>query len=746
MTITDKIITMKGGKAVELNSSTPTANATSEKSFADNILDRITNTAKKISQQLQNVSGIASDRTKNISKQLTTLSGNATASVNNTANDAANKMFDVATNTASVATNNIRTPFKDLNVLYPIIIVIVLLIIVLFAVLFKVKIPFTKPSKSKEETVANIFIVLFFILLVIGICVTLLPGFKDVKNLFEQISNVTYVIIYTIFLILFFTMTPDDTINKYAYIIIPFTVLFGIFMFYKGFSSNYTSKFNVNYERIKSMILLFCLITTFIVYYNIDPGGYIKESFGYSFLITIIVSVFAFLYLMIVLTMSDNSQNSTGSTSNNFLNNFSGISSYGSLGFLLFIITVTITISTYPGGFFKDKSMASFGMIMILLISILSSLVLGFNLFPEADNNSVVSDKMNLFKRSLLFLFGIIISSLIIFWIVYNVQNVSGKSGTTSFVLNLILVAFVLGLIYKTIIVRLPIGNEKKNAFFALILSTLFYIPCLFNGVFDSIGKIIVGEYQSTTMGSVLMLVAIICLITIYYMTPSVFNKINLQGGKQLVNNPVYTDTLYPLGTYEELNGSDKFDYQYAISCWVFLDAVAPNMNESYNKYTSLLNFGDKPNILYKGETNTLMVTIQQKNLNTVNNSNLVDFDEEGNRIIYKNSKVLLQKWNNIIINYNSGVLDIFLNGELVKSNIGVVPYYTLDNLTIGHENGIKGGICNVVYFKRALTSPNIYYLYNMVKDKNPPILNDSNKTIMDENVKTSIASDKKIV
>jgi hypothetical protein len=189
------------------------------------------------------------------------------------------------------------------------------------------------------------------------------------------------------------------------------------------------------------------------------------------------------------------------------------------------------------------------------------------------------------------------------------------------------------------------------------------------------------------------------------------------------------------LGTYQDLNGTDNFEYQYAISFWVFLDASPPNTNPSYSKYTSLLNFGNKPNVLYNGETNTLKVIMNQKDLSKITNNKLTDFDENGNRVIYTNDKMLLQKWNNIIINYSGGVLDIFLNGDLVKSSVGVVPYYTIDNLTIGEENGINGGICNVVYFKRALNASNIYYLYNMVKNKTPPVLNDSNKTILSQNI-----------
>ena len=128
------------------------------------------------------------------------------------------------------------------------------------------------------------------------------------------------------------------------------------------------------------------------------------------------------------------------------------------------------------------------------------------------------------------------------------------------------------------------------------------------------------------------------------------------------------------------------------------------------------------------------MITMQQKNLEKTTKNKFIEFDEDGNRILYKSNDILLQKWNNIIINYNGGVLDIFLNGELVKSEIGVVPYMTYDNLTIGQDNGIKGGICNVVYFKRALNSSNVYYLYDMVRDRSPPVLNDSNVTILKKN------------
>jgi hypothetical protein len=316
------------------------------------------------------------------------------------------------TNKESVI-SELKTP----KVIFSIMFIILFLIIGLFIIFFKVKIPLGKMSKSKEETVADVFIILFFCLLIFGICIALLPNFKDIKKLFEQISSVSYIIIYTIGLILFLTIMSKDIIDKYSFIISIVTMGLGSLMFYKSLNNNYISEFNVNYERIKMMILFFCLITIIIIYYNTDPGGYIQKYFGYSLLLTIILSVFAFLYLMIVFTLP----NSSNSQSKNFLENFSSISKYGSIAFLIFIAIITVLILTYPGGFFNNKETSASVMIITLLICIMWSTLLAANTFPEIFDNIPLNDKTNLFKRSLLALFSIVISSLLIYWLVYNI-------------------------------------------------------------------------------------------------------------------------------------------------------------------------------------------------------------------------------------------------------------------------------------------------------------------------------------
>jgi hypothetical protein len=654
-------------------------------------------------------------------------------------------MSTIETNT--ITKENLLPEFKMSSMAIPFGIVLLVLTILLFILLFNQGFSFSKPesktsTKTANEITKDVFIVLTFLLICGGLLFLLLPKFKDnIHQFLEQISNTVFVFIYTIFFIIFFLTVPGDTLNKYGYIITPLTLLLTAYMFYKGSSTNYIENFNINYERIKTIILFLCLITITIVYYSVDPGGFISKYYGSTLLLTILLGVFSLLYLIIVLTLPDTIKPvDTTSKSSNFLENFSKFSVYGSMLFILFLIIVVYGIYKYPGGIKSNKQiLISISVLLLLILTIWGSGLL-VAVFPEVSDKSMNISKMTTFKKSLLTLFGIIISGLLIAWIVYFLQNLSGQSSSVSFILNLLLVLLVLMLIYKTIKVELPgQANSKKDSFFSLIFNLILYIPCVLSGIFDS-GvkkfnnvKTASGD-NSDVLSSIILLVCTIIVLAvvfiIYYKMPSVVSLFTLQGGKLLVNKPVDTNVLYTLASYEELNGANKFEYQYGLSFWVFLDSNSPSTNSSSNEFVSLLNYGNKPNILYRASTNTLMITMEQKGV-TKKKNKLIDFDENGNRIIYKQNNLLLQKWNNIIINYAGGTLDIFFNNELVKSAIEVVPYMTLDNLTIGTNDGINGGICNVVYFKSPLTTTKMYILYNMVKDKTPPISSEANETII---------------
>ena len=638
----------------------------------------------------------------------------------------------------AIQSYNMLPMFQTKPYLIGISFVILIMIIALFMLIYNVKIPSNVPSmdKTNEQLTYNILIILFVIFLVISISLKLLPDSYKIADFFFQIKWVFVIMFYTISLILFFRLTPVDIVNKYSNIILIVTAILGVLFFYKGVSTNYIAEFNVNYERIKSLLLLFFFIIIVILLYSFNPGGYITKYFGPSLIFTIVLVIFALLYILLLLTMP--SKVGVGAT--NLLSNFTKFTSFSSILFLIFIITVTVIISTYPGGFFNMSGNPIGILILLIVIVVLWIIMIGANLYDGQ------SSSFDTWKKTLLFLFGLTISSLFVFWIVYSIHNLSGETNIMRFILNILILLIVLTLIYRTMNVQIPDSstNSKKNAFFDMIINLIFYIPCLFSGAIDSVSQsgVKLGPgYFAREKNSFVMLFVVILLVFLYFLAPFLYNKLNLQGGELLVNKPVNTNKEYSLGTYEELNGSDTFDYQYAISSWIYINSDAPNTNESYNKYTSLLNFGGKPNVLYNGKTNSLMVTMEQKDLQKTTSNKLIEFDDKGNRILYVNHNVLLQKWNNIIINYSGGILDIFLNGELVKSDIGVVPYYTLDNLEIGEDNGINGGICNVVYFNKALTALNIYFLYNMIKDKKLPVTNESNISIMKKNLNTMSSS-----
>jgi hypothetical protein len=637
--------------------------------------------------------------------------------------------------------SNMKTPIT----FYVIFTIIIFLMIMMFVIFF-----YNKPKTDKAdyrtdtEIAKNVLLSFFFFIVIISLCYIMLPKTNSIKktlsslfNLFEDIKSVSYAVIYTIALILFFGFVDKSTVNTYSKIILIVSFILGVFVFYKASSYSYINEFNINYERIKTIILFYCLLTIFIIFYNNDPGGFISKYFGTAIILMSLVGLFSLLYLIVVVTLPD--KPNIKPTTDILSDKFTKFSKYVISLLFVFIVVVFVLVFRYSNdkSVFRNKSVAAGFLIFAFCIALLWTFLVGANTFPESLDKSLATNQLSIFKRALLTLFSIIVSGLFIAWIAITIENYGepGNSNLTKFILNFAIIAIILGLIYKTINVDLPVGNNKKNSFVNLILSTIFYVPCLFTGIFDMFASILGVFFNvkggSVDLSSLLMFLFVCGLILLYVFMPSIFNIINKQGGNQLLDQPVNTNTSYALGTFQELNKRDDFDYQYAISFWVFINSIGPNMNPNYNRYTSLLNFGEKPNILYNGSINTLLVTMDMNgelpsNSEETYKNKLVEFNENGNRILYRNENFLLQKWNNIIINYSGGVLDIFLNGELVKSIVGIVPYYKLDSLTIGENDGIEGGICNVIYFRQKLNIDNIFYLYNMVKDKSPPVFSDT--------------------
>jgi len=385
-------------------------------------------------------------------------------------------------------------------------------------------------------------------------------------------------------------------------------------------------------------------------------------------------------------------------------------------------------------------------------------LLLLFNNAKDFTMNTTNQAIMNsYFTKALIFLFGCGVSAGFIYWIIVNVGKLDSRSGIISLIINILLIITILGLAYKAFF-----SSKILQSFpiVALFVNTLLYIPCIFVNIIEYLVSPVGGlqsftlpsfslkqEYQNTNIASVVMLIIMILLFIIYFGITYVKNKNVVQGGKQLLNEPVNLNTLRTIGTYGTLNGSDNFNYQYAISFWFYIDSSQPSSNASRTKYTSLLSYGNKPNIKYNSATNTLVVVENQTDgvplqTNSPNYFN-DDTDENNMRIIYKKIDVPLQKWNNVIINYTGGTLDIFYNGDLVKSSIEVIPYMKLDNLTIGEDNGLIGGICNTTYFNKALNATQIYYIYNSVKNKTPPTLYDSNFDVFRDQINLAGEGDK---
>jgi hypothetical protein len=140
---------------------------------------------------------------------------------------------------------------------------------------------------------------------------------------------------------------------------------------------------------------------------------------------------------------------------------------------------------------------------------------------------------------------------------------------------------------------------------------------------------------------------------------------------------------------------------KFAISAWVY---IVPGGSGSD---TTILEFTDyHPRLIYNGAKGKFKAFLNQ--------AKYVEFD------------MPLQKWNHVVFNYAKSNADIFVNGEL-KGSVERDPVNESlslgDTIVVGQNNGLSGGMCNMVYFGRPLFKYEVETIYALNKMADPPTL-----------------------
>tara|TARA_B000000557_G_C20784867_1_gene448186 strand:- start:564 stop:1595 length:1032 start_codon:yes stop_codon:yes gene_type:complete len=156
----------------------------------------------------------------------------------------------------------------------------------------------------------------------------------------------------------------------------------------------------------------------------------------------------------------------------------------------------------------------------------------------------------------------------------------------------------------------------------------------------------------------------------------------------------------------------NKIDYDshnFSISLWINILSLPPNTNKNYMLDNNILNLGNHQ-ILYNGKKNILK--IRMNNGEKLNDWNILENIYK--TFEYKDLK--LQKWNNIVLNYANGTLDIFINGNLIDSIQNNTLLLKHDDIYYGEDNGIHGYIKLITYWPTYLSAKRIHANYHSLK------------------------------
>lgn len=276
-----------------------------------------------------------------------------------------------------------------------------------------------------------------------------------------------------------------------------------------------------------------------------------------------------------------------------------------------------------------------------------------------------------------------------------------------------------------------------------LMGNALFYLPCMMLDFADTLKE----QYGLTTRPYLILLAVEAVFILAGMYLPSLVTRAINHTGVQIVSAPISITSTTTLSQYtvkfvdskevvSHASGAKPsntaspdtakspmdiqlHNYSYGVSAWFYIHPQPPNAYVE-NQALNVFKFGNDgsigPTVSYIPKTNTLTIEMHGSS-----------------GTIPPVTDVLLQRWNNIVVNSDKGAIDIFINGRLVYTGTHIQSANTeMHRVVIGNNNpndtndethGVQGEICNMVLNRKPFTNAEIAWFYKTNKMLNPPVV-----------------------
>lgn len=295
--------------------------------------------------------------------------------------------------------------------------------------------------------------------------------------------------------------------------------------------------------------------------------------------------------------------------------------------------------------------------------------------------------------------------------ILYVYNNITIPDNVVSLATGLLslltfgMIVVALAIVYKMFF------NEfyKIPGWNGFIINLIFYIPCMLLNALEYLNK----DFKQAPFAVYVLLLIEVVLILAYIYVPklvkAVSNAVVVKDGKSVLSEPMLIKNKESLMSYALLNDSkpsDLINNKFAISLWTYVVPVPPT-TYPYNSDATIFEYGNyHPRLIYNGSTNKFKAFTSA--------SNSYEFT------------MPLQAWNHIVFNYTKNNVDIFVNGQLVSTVTQRNPVEEAlsvdDVISVGQDDGLSGGICNITYYKSPLFQYEIENIYKLHKNKDPPL------------------------